>query len=185
MKKQIIILALTLIAVSAQAQRVIELKETRLNYNPISYNIVENGNSFAMNIKERSIGEFEKNPIAFMQKNFNVHHFINEIGDRGYDTYHVTFKSKKGALNAEYDKEGTLLAANLKFTNVLIPYELQRKLYQDYKGWEMIKNQHIAKEKEGTEKIDFYRVKMKKGNKQKNLKFDVVGLSNVEVAFNE
>ena len=185
MKKHIIILVLTLMAVAVQAQRVIELKETTLNYNPLTYDIVENGNTFAMNIKENATGEFEKNPIAFMGKHFNIHHFINEIGDRGYNSYQVIFKSRKGALNAEYDKEGTLLSANLKFTNVLIPYELQRKLYQDYKGWEMIKNQHIGREKEGTAKIDYYRIKMKKGNKTKNLRFDVAGLNNREIAFND
>src|SRR5690606_12199405 len=147
MKRNIIILVAALMAVATHAQSVIELKETTLNYNPSTYNIVEQGNTFAMNIKENSIGEFEKNPMAFMHKHFNIHHFINEIGDRGYDTYQVVFKSRKGALNAEYDKEGTLLSTNLKFTNVLIPNELQRKLYQDYKGWEMTKNQHIAREK--------------------------------------
>lgn len=185
MKKHIIILVLTLMAATTQAQSVIELKETTLNYNPVTYDIVEQGNTFAMKIRENSIGEFEKNPMAFMQKNFNIHQFINEIGDRGYDTYQVVFKSRKGALNAEYDKEGTLLSANLKFTNVLIPYELQHKLYKDYKGWEMVKNQHIAFEKEGNEKIDFYRVKMKNGNKTKNLRFDVADLSPGKLAFNK
>lgn len=185
MKKHIIILVLTLMTVAVHSQGVIELKETTLNYNPVTYDIVESGNTFALNIKENSTGEFEKNPMAFMEKHFNIHSLINQIGDRGYDTYRVVLKSRKGALNAEYDKAGTLLYANLKFTNVLIPYELQRKLYQDYKGWEMVKNQHIAKEKEGVAKIDFYRVKMKKGNKTKNLKFDVANLNDGDVAFNE
>src|SRR5690606_35848752 len=107
------------------------------------YDIVEQGNTFAVKIKENSVGEFEKNPMAFMHKNFNINQFLNEIGDRGYDIYQVVFKSRKGALNAEYNKEGALLSANLKFTNVVVPYELQRKLYQDYKGWEMVKTQHI------------------------------------------
>lgn len=185
MKKHIIILVLTLMAATTQAQNLIELKETTLNYNPLTYEIVEHGNNFAVKIRENSIGEFEKNPMAFMQKNFNIHQFLNEIGNRGYDSYHVVFKSRKGALNAEYDNEGSLLSANFKFTNVLIPYELQRKLYQDYKGWEMIKNHHIAVEKEGIEKIDFYRVKMKNGNKTKNLRFDVADLNPGKIAFIE
>src|SRR5690606_32036884 len=107
MKKHIIILVLTLMTAATQAQNVIELKEATLNYSPLTYDIVEHGNIFAMKIKENSVGEFEKNPMAFMQKNFNIHQFINEIGDRGYDTYQVVFKSRKGALNAQYDKAGT------------------------------------------------------------------------------
>jgi len=185
MKKHIIILVLTLMTAATQAQNVIELKEATLNYSPLTYDIVEHGNTFAMKIKENSVGEFEKNPMAFMHKNFNINQFLNEIGDRGYDIYQVVFKSRKGALNAEYNKEGALLSANLKFTNVVVPYELQRKLYQDYKGWEMVKTQHIAREKEGTAKVDFYRVKMKNGSKTKNLRYDVAELSTGEIAFNE
>src|SRR5690606_2810673 len=155
MKKIIITLALVLSVTIGYSQEVIELNEAQVNYNPVTA-IAGKGNSFSVKIKEAAQGEFEKDPLSFMDKYFDINQVINEIGNKKYQSYQVTFRSRKGQMNAEFDNKGNLLSTYLKFTNVLIPYELKNQLYKDYKGWAMIKNQHIAKGKNGEVNSDFY-----------------------------
>lgn len=183
MKKIIITLALAFSVTIGYPQKVIELNEAQVNFNPIT-SISAKGNSFSVKIKETAQGEFEKDPLAFMDKYFDINQVIDEIGNKRHQSYQVSFRSRKGEMNAEFDNKGNLLSTYLKFSNVLVPYELKHQLYRDYKGWAMIKNQHIAKGRNGKVKSDFYRITMKNGNKKKNLKIDSPGLNRGEVAFN-
>jgi len=152
----------------SQAQ-ITELHEARVSFSPVS---LYNGNHYKVNIQENYVGEFEKDPLAFMKNNFDIKEFISQVQSEGYESYLVSFRSRKGELRAEFDKVGKLLNTNLKFTNIILPQDICHQLYRDYKGWTMVKNVHIANTRKGDVKKDLYRITMTNGNQKKNLKID-------------
>lgn len=177
MKTLVIFVAFALSVVISNAQEVIELEEAKVEFTPVSQNIKNSEYSLLVNIKENYSGEFEKDPIAFMNDRFDINEIIEQLGGNDYHTYLVSFKSRKGALNAEFDGSGNKKRSNLRFKNVLVPAQLQHQLYRDHKGWAVIKTVHIAGENNGKVKRDFYKIKMKKGNQKKRLKINVSDLA--------
>lgn len=170
MKKLLILLAIAISSNFGSAQEVIKLPEANVNYPSEPFDFTVNGNSFTVKLKEKSIGEFEKNPLAFMESYFDINSLLNKIENKKYDSYLVSFKTRKGQLNAEFNNRGELLSTSARFKNVLIPYDLQHQLYRDYKGWELVKTLHFAKGKKGKIDLDQYVLTMQKGNKKEILK---------------
>ena len=170
MKTLIFSIVLVLCAGFSQAQ-IIQLEETRVSYSPVS---LYNGNQYSVTVLEDYVGEFEKDPLAFMKNNFDIEEFISQVQNEDYEYFLVSFRSRKGELEAKFDKVGDLLNTNLKFTNILLPREINHQLYRDHKGWAMVKNVHIARTSKGDVKKDLYRITLKKGNQKKNLKIDAL-----------
>lgn len=183
MEKTVILVAFLFSALMCNAQEIIELQEAKVGNNISTTNIINRGNHFSVNIKETSQGEFERDPVAFMNNYFDIHHLIDKIGDKRFLSYHVTFRSTKGDLNAKYDQDGNLVSTSLKLENVLVPHELKHQLYRDHKGWEMVKNLRVAKGKKGVSEMDYYKITMKNGNKKKNFKVNTSDLNRSEVAY--
>lgn len=183
MEKTVILVAFLFSALMCNAQEIIELQEAKVENKSSTTTILNRGNHFSVNIQETSRGEFEKDPLAFMDRYFDIQDLIDKVGDKKYLSYHVTFRSRKGELNAKYDNNGTLLSTSLRLENVLVPHELKHQLYRDYKGWEMVKNLHIAKGKRGVAEVDYYKITMKNGNKKKNFKVNTEDLNRNEVAY--
>lgn len=167
-----IFVALALSASICNAQEVIELKEAKVEYRPVSKQITNKGNTFLVHINEVYNREFTKDPIAFMKTHFNIKEVIAEMGVEEYDTYNVSFKSRKGVLVADFDANGEILWSALRFRNVAVPSELQHQIYRDFKGWAMVKSLHVASESEGRTIKDFYKVTLKKGNQRMKFKID-------------
>lgn len=168
MKTLIFSLVLVLCAGFSQAQ-IIELDEARLSFSPVS---LYNNNHYRVNVMENYVGEFEKDPLAFMKNHFDIKEFISQVQNENYEFYLVSFRSRKGELRAEFDNVGNLLKTNLKFKNILLPRDICYELYREHKGWTMVKNVHIASSWNGDVKKDFYRITMTNGNQKKNLKID-------------
>lgn len=168
MKTLIFSIVLVLCAGFSQAQ-IIELEEARLSYNPVA---LDAANSFKVTVNENYIGEFEKDPLAFMKNNFDIQEFISQVESEDYDYYLVSFRSRKGELRAEFDKVGNLLNTNQRFENILLPNDICHQLYRDHKGWEMVKNIHIGRSRNGVVNKDLYRITMMNGKQKKNLKID-------------
>ena len=168
MKTLIISTVLVLFAGFSQAQ-IIELEEARVSFSPVS---LIDENSFSVSVLENYAGEFEKDPLVFMKNNFDIEEFISQLQDEDYESYLVSFRSRKGELRAEFDKVGNLLATNLRFENILLPRDICHQLYRDHKGWTMVKNVHIASGKKDVVNKNFYRITMKNGKEKKNLKIE-------------
>lgn len=168
MKTLIFSLVLTLFAGITNAQEVTELKEARVDGTPLSSEIIRNGDNFTYKVKEAYIREFEKDPLLFVNKYFDFQDLASEV--RGeWDIYHVTFKSTKGNLQADFDSNGEMLSSISKFKNVILPRELMHQLYKDNKGWEMVKNVHVTRGKDGVVNQDIYRIKLENGKDRKNV----------------
>lgn len=168
MKTLIFSIAFVLCAGFSQGQ-IIELEEARIFFNTGSLN---DENSFNVTVHENYNGEFEKNPLVFMKKNFDIREFISRVQSEKYDSYLVSIRSRKGELQAEFDKVGNLLNTNQRFENIFLPRAIRHQLYREHKGWKMVKNVHIAKCWKGTVSKDFYRITVKNGDETKNLKID-------------
>ncbi len=185
MKNLGIFLALTFWAVVTNAQQVTVLDEAKVGFAPISSEVTGDGDRYSFTVNESYYREFEMDPLAFMDNYFNIDNFIDEVKDKGFDSYEVSFKSSKGSLRASFDKDGNLGKTKQRFVNILLPEELRHQLYRDHKGWTMVKNVHIARGESGAIARSFYKIKLEKDGNKKRIKidFDATG-RNTEVASN-
>lgn len=152
-----------------QAQEFTELKEAKVGFAPMTSIVERNGNSFSFNVKEAVAGEFEKDPLAFMENYFSIVDFISELKHEQYDRYEVSFVSQKGHLIADFDKNGKLVQTNSRFKNTLLPHSLRNDLYRDHKGWAMTKNIRITRGKNGEVSMDYYKINLEKGKDRKKI----------------
>lgn len=173
MKTLILFLFLGFSAVMTNAQGVIQLNEARVDYNPVFSQLSQNGNTFIAQIKETHLGQFEEDPMGFMKQNFNIQQLIAQINEPKYDSYDVSFRSKKGELKVNYDKEGNIVRAFQRFRNVALPQDVAQQLFRENNGWSMVKNVHVAYGRNGNVDEDFYRITMENGKERKKVKLDV------------
>lgn len=184
MKTLFIYLVLVIWAGVCHAQEVTELKEAKVGFAPLASEVVRDGNNFTFNIKESYAGEFESNPLAFIETYFDINNFITEVRGEEYEGFQVTFKNKKGQFQAEFDKNGNLGSTSERFKNITLPANLREQLYRDHKGWVMLKNVRIARGQNGLVDKQLYRIKLKKGDQRKTLKIDGISAERSEVASN-
>lgn len=173
MKKLVLILLIMGFVIPVSAQKIIRLDELKMSYSKETLQFDSNSNTLNLNIPESYIGEFMKNPLGFVKKNFDINEVIVANSSLNYETYDVTFNSTKGYLNAQYDKIGDLKKSNFEFKNVRLPYQTSVDLFQKNQGWSIVKTKHIGYSKEWNVNKEYYKVKMAKGNKTKNLKINV------------
>lgn len=182
MKTLVIFILLGFSAVMTNAQGVIELNEARVDYNPLFTQVKHNGNMFTAQIKESYLGQFEQDPMDFVKQNFDVNQLIAETDDKKYDSYFVSFKSRKGELKVNYDKKGNIVNAFQRFKNVPLPQAVAQQLFKENKGWSMTKNVHVASERNGKLNRDFYRITMENGKDRKKVKLDAGEAREIGVA---
>lgn len=180
MKTLIIVLLLSFTVAVGNAQEVIKLKEARVVSSPEFSKI--SGNNFSINVVESYEGEFETDPLTFMDTHLDINMFIDAVKDQKYDSFNVTFKSTKGDLKARFDNKGKLTQTSFKLKNVLIPSNLRTQLYRDHKGWDMVENMHVSKGKNGVVTKDYYHIKMERGNETRKFRIDVANPQDIEVA---
>lgn len=178
MEKLVIFVALALSAVICNAQEVIELKEAKVEFSPVSQISTNSGNSFSVNIKENYSGEFENDPLTFAKNHFDIKEVISELGVNAYNNYEVSFISKKGELKVNFDRKGKQTGSSMRFENIIVPSQLRHQLYRDFQGWTMVRSLHIASESNGRFQKDYYKVTMKKGNQTKKLKINTSDIGN-------
>lgn len=168
-----IFIALAFSAAIVNAQGVIELKEAKVVAAPL-YEMSGNENTFTVNIKEKFAGEFELNPVAFLERNFNIKDFMAYTKEKDYNSYQVNFISRKGKMEAYYNKDGELVSSRFKFKDVLLPYHLIQQTYLDNQGWSLVKNSFEGKQKAGKLLSSHYLLTMENGKDKKRIKVDAV-----------
>ncbi|MDT0646283.1 hypothetical protein RM545_06240 [Zunongwangia sp. F260] len=184
MKASIFSLVLLMWVVPANSQETVELSETTVSYAPYSSNLTNSGNVYSFSINEIYSGEFESNPLTFMKKNFDINRFILELKDKNLDACQVSFVSGKGMLKVDFNKEGKMVKMYQRFRNIKLPNDLSHEIYRDYKGWNIVKNIHVARGRDGRIDKEFYRLKLENGNKTKNVRIDRTEATSVELAIN-
>ncbi|MDT0688817.1 hypothetical protein RM549_03425 [Salegentibacter sp. F188] len=184
MKTLIFNLVLFVWAGAVSAQGIVELNETTVSFAPNASHITNSGNKYFYNVSETYTGEFEKDPLAFMEKNFDVDRFILELKDKDMDSYQVSFVTLKGFLKVDFDREGKVVKTYQRFRNIKLPNALSHEIYRDYKGWNILRNLYVAKGRNGNIDKEFYRLKLENGNKIQNIKIDRTEVAPIELASN-
>ncbi|HEY9185420.1 MAG TPA: hypothetical protein VIM94_08850 [Salegentibacter sp.] len=157
---------------TAEAQEITKLDEARIFMNPVSEKLIAGkADEFTFSVKEKYTGEFMQNPVRFMVNNFDILGLIEHL-DKGYDTYLVSLKTSKGALNAEFDDEGELGRHRQSFKDVKLSRKIMVDLYRDHKGWAVVGNKYVARGKGDQIKKAYYKIKLVKGNKSQSIRLD-------------
>lgn len=165
-----LILVLLLFGFIGTGHSQILLKETKLEYRPESMKLDPVSNSLVIGIPEKSYGEFEKDPLAFVKNQFDIQKVVKDNEKEDYDSYRVNFKTTKGHLLANFDEDGELISSFQKFKNVRLPEDARMQILQQYRDAVLIGNKHIAISKGWDVQKDFYRVKLKDGKKTRIVK---------------
>lgn len=180
MKNLFLCLVLLLSGAIAQAQ-IIELEEAKVDYFPN----LKSGNdgSYSYVVKEKFSGEFTSDAIGFMKANFDIHAFMNKIGEEiGAEGYLVTFRNGQGFLEADFDKKGELRGTHQQFRDILVPDQIRKDLYRNHQGWTMVKNKYVASGRGDILDKEMYRVKLQKGNEVRTVKINPRAPGNSGVA---
>lgn len=148
----------------------IVLKESKVEFIPRSLEMDAVSNSVSLTIPEAYVGEFEEDPLIFIQDHFNINQLIRDNEQYGYDSYQVFFKSKKGRVLANYDEEGELVSTFHRFKDVTLPDDVRLEILRSHKNSKIVKNQHILTTKDLVISKEFYIVKIQDGNKKLRLR---------------
>lgn len=167
--KTLIFYLVLLVAGTSQAQEITELKEAKVGFSSIYSDVDQDENRYSFTIKETYSGEFEKDPLAFMEANFDIQSFMDFTKDEEFDGYEVSFINRKGVLKANFNSNGELVRSSSRFKNIVLPEKLRSQLVKDHKGWTMTKNIHIARGKNGLVTKDYYKVKLENGKDRKRV----------------
>lgn len=175
-----IVLAFT--ATITNAQEIIALDEAKVE-SPAKYSeISRSGDQFSVNIEEDYLGEFEQDPMGFVEKNFDIHKFLAWAQNRKIDACKVSFKTRKGKLDAHYNREGELVRSKFKFKSIDLPYALKQKIYRDNKGWTLVKSTYSGKESAGRDRSSFYRITMQYGKEKRRYKINAASIDTTGIA---
>lgn len=183
MKTLIIFITFSLTAAVLCAQEVTFLDETRLFYAPLNAEVTQQGDSYIYKIKETASQKFARNPIAFMKANFDIQRFITQTAKEHYNGYLVTFISNNGSLEADFDKNGTLVQTRQNFENVILPSKIRNEVFSNYKGYSLTKAKYSARTDGEILAKATYSIRLDNGKEKQNLKIEARG-SGIGVAVN-
>ncbi|NJW55867.1 hypothetical protein HC175_23420, partial [Salinimicrobium sp. CDJ15-91] len=82
----------------------------------------------------------------------------------------VSFKSTKGHLLANFDGDGDLISSFQKFKNVRLPEDARMQILQQYRDAVITGNKHVAISKGWDVQKEFYKVKLRDGDKTRTVK---------------
>lgn len=170
MKK--LFICLLLVAFIGTGHSQIVLEETRLEYSPVSMKVNPVTNSVTLKVREAAVGEFQRDPIAYIQDKFDIQKFIAENREYDFDGYNVSFKTNKGLVKARYDKEGDMISTHQRFKNVALPDDVKLEILMNYRNSRILKNEHVVTTKEWMIDKDFYKVKIQDGDNVRRLRLN-------------
>lgn len=128
---------------TSYSQKVIQLEETRVNFDPTAEIVFEDYENGIVRVKEKFYTQFQSDAIGFMKKNFDVFKYI-ELQDNIEGDLIVTAKSSKGYMTATFNEDGEMIKNYQKFKDIALPYHIRNQVYSQNKGWTITSNKYIA-----------------------------------------
>lgn len=168
MKPMMILLLILCWIGNVEAQVVTQLEEARVTFSP-EVSVVTDLENVEFKVKESYAGQFSENPIRFMQENFDINELLSAIETEDYDEIQVSFVNRKGYLKATFDNDGDLIKTYQNFKNVALPRDIREQVYNDNKGWSIIKTKYVASGKGAMIQKEKYRLRLNNGDKNKNI----------------
>lgn len=170
--KKLVICMLLLGMVSVGHTQIL-LKEATVISDPASLKLDPYSNSLTIQMSEDRVGEFGENPLMFLKNHFDFQSFANQNRGNNFDNYQIWFKSTKGYLLANVDKDGNLLSSSQRFKNVMLPKEDRDKILADYGKVKFTSSKYFASSKGWDIDRAYYRVKISDGKKTTRVRIDV------------
>jgi hypothetical protein len=151
-----------------QAQKRIQLDEATVTYNAPKVVTISNLQNFNLEVKEDYENHFMKNPIRFVLENFDIKSF--NLDDE-IENIQVSFISRKGYLNATFNKKGELIKTSQRFRDIVLPQKVWRDIYKDNVGWTMASNLYKASGKGSLIDQELFKIKLTQGKQKKYVKY--------------
>jgi hypothetical protein len=167
-----LIFCLLLMGFTAIGHSQIVLEETKVDYIPYSMKVDPITNSVTLKIPESYHGEFQEDPLAFIEDKFSIDQFIRENEEQNFIFYDVYFKSMKGKVKASYDKDGKMVSTHQRFKNVKLPDDVKLEILRQFRDSQVLKNSHVVTSKNWMIDKEFYKVKIQDGDKVRRLRID-------------
>ncbi|MCG9972433.1 hypothetical protein [Christiangramia crocea] len=182
MKKFIILMLVAVgFVLTSYSQKVIQLEEAELTFEPTAQVVFEDYTNGIVRVKENYAKQFQSNAIKFLVENFDIYRFMREAGEN-LDQYDITVKSSNGVLLAQYNKEGNLVRTYQKFKDIPLSPEIRNQVFAQYEGWTMTKNKYIAAGMEDGIDKEKYLVHLERGKDREKLKITPARASGIGVA---
>ncbi|MFO8147152.1 MAG: hypothetical protein ACQEQB_07585 [Bacteroidota bacterium] len=168
MKPMMILLLILCWIGNVEAQVVTQLEEARITYSP-EVSVVTDLENVEFKIKESYAGHFSKNPIRFIQENFDINELLDALDTEDIEEIQVSFINRKGHLRATFDKDGDLVKTYQKFKDIALPRNIREQVYIENKGWSIVKNKYVASGKGAMIQKEKYRLRLNNGDRNKNI----------------
>lgn len=167
-----LIFGMFLLGFIAAGNSQILLEEAKVEYRPETLKVNPTTKSLVAKISEKVAGEFQQDPLSFMKTNFDSKKFIEDNRNLNLSNFEVFIQSRKGYLHAFFDNKGNLISSRQKFTNVVLPQNAQMELHRLHEGAVVRGNNYFAHSKGWDITKEYYKVKIREGNKTKNLRIN-------------
>jgi hypothetical protein len=169
MKK--LVLCLLLFGFLSSGHSQILLKEAKVDSKLKSLKLDPN-QQLTLKIPEKSVGEFQEDPLSFMKNHFEIQKFIMDNQDLQYPLYIVTLKSKKGFLEARFTQSGELISSFQKFKNVRLPENARLQILEKYRDATIAGNRYLATSNGWDIDKAHFKVKIRSNGKIERLRID-------------
>lgn len=167
-----LILWMLLLGFISSGHSQILLKEAKVDYKAETMKLDPNSNQLVIKIPEKVVGEFQKDPLSFVRDKFDIQKFVRDNEEKDYGRYIVHFKSLNGSLIANFKDDGSLVSSHQKFKNVKLPEDARLQILAKYRDARVVKNNYSAFSRGWDLKKEFYRVKIKDGDRTRRLKIN-------------
>ena len=95
--------------------------------------------------------------------------------DENKKYFKVIFKANKGSVVAVFDKNGEILTTKERYENIKLPVPVRNSLYKEFPNCNVEKIKYLLDYEKGKDVKKVYKIKIKKDNLTKHLKFDTQG----------
>ena len=169
MKKLITLIFVAGWVLTSYSQEIIQLEETRVNFDPTAEIVFEDYRNGIVKVKEKYESQFQSDAIAFIKENFDINKFL-EAQDGLTGDIEITARSKKGYLIATFNEDGELIKNYQKFKDIALPYDIRNQVYSQNKGWTMVSNKYVASGEGDQLDQQKYLVKLQRGKEKTKMK---------------
>lgn len=90
-------------------------------------------------------------------------------------TFGVTFKSEKGYITADFDRNGKIVSAVERFSDFALPKEFGRVILEQYPKWQIARNRYSVWYERGEAIKKSFKVQIQNGDRKKWVKIDPFG----------
>ncbi|WP_029034856.1 hypothetical protein [Salinimicrobium terrae] len=167
-----VVIGFFLLAFIATGNSQIVLDEAKVNFTKASMQLDPATQTLVIQIPEKEVGEFGKNPLVFMKNNFDVESFIKDNSDQDYSEFQVNFVSNKGHLTARFNKDGDLISSQQKFKNMRLPHDVQLEIAHLYNNATVLRTRSFAHSKGWIIDKEYYKIKLDDGERTRRVRID-------------